>query len=452
MTSQRRILVVDDEPVARESLAAWLGEDGYTVVTAASGGEALERADENEFIAAFVDLKMPGGLDGLQTLRALRERRPDMAVVIVTAFATVDTALTALKDGATDYLVKPFNLEAISLLVRRIIRMRALERENRALRKRLARRYTFQDIVSKNSRMHEIFELIRAVASMRSTVLIEGESGTGKELVARAIHTSGERASAPFVGVSCGALAETLLESEMFGHEKGAFTGALSQKKGKFELAAGGTIFLDEIGDISAKLQVDLLRVLQEKSFFRVGGVAEIHVDVRIIAATNSHLQDLVRDQKFREDLYYRLNVISIRVPPLRERREDIPLLANHFLERFAIELGKDVSSLDDRAVSLLMDYPWPGNVRQLENAIERAVATCHAEILGEHDFRFLAAELDGQSSWAFPGNLPLREVEQRAISATLTRAGGNIQEAARVLGIDRSTLYEKIKRYGLKR
>jgi DNA-binding NtrC family response regulator len=297
-----------------------------------------------------------------------------------------------------------------------------------------------------------ILELTAEVASLRSTVLIQGESGTGKELIARAIHTSGDRAQKPFVAVSCAALAETLLESELFGHEKGSFTGATEQKRGKFEMANGGTIFLDEIGDISPKLQVDLLRVLQERSFYRVGGSEEVRVDVRVIAATHVNLQLAVAEGKFRDDLFYRLNVIEIRIPPLRERREDIPLLARHFMERLSHELGKDIGEISEGALRILIDYNWPGNVRELENAVERALVTCRGQELTEDDFSFLA--LDGLASkpWAVPTGMTLQEMEKQLIVATIQRTGGNIKESAAILGIDRSTMYEKIKRYEIPR
>ncbi len=295
--------------------------------------------------------------------------------------------------------------------------------------------------------MHEIFDLIREVANLRSTVLIQGESGTGKELIARAIHFSGERAANPFVGVSCAALTETLLESELFGYEKGAFTGALSQKKGKFELADGGTIFLDEIGDISAKLQLDLLRAVQERRFYRVGGSQEIEVDARIIAATNVDLEEAVREGRFRDDLFYRLNVINICIPPLRERPEDIPLLAHTFIERLSHEMRKDVNDLSEGALKTLLDYFWPGNVRQLENAIERAMVTCKNSVLSEEDFAFLNQDARANQGWSVPNNLTLQEVEKQVIAATIKRTQGNIKEAAAVLGIDRSTLYDRIKK-----
>ena len=320
----------------------------------------------------------------------IRKTQPEASIIVITAYATVDTAITAMKEGAQEYVVKPCHPQEISLLVERIIKVKNLERENALLRRKLLRQYRFHDLVSKSPRMAQIFDLIRDVASQRSTVLVQGESGTGKELVARAIHFSGDRAQRPFVGVSCGALAETLLESELFGHEKGSFTGAVAQRKGKFELADGGTIFLDEIGDISPKLQVDLLRVLQERRFFRVGGTEEIAVDVRVIAATNRDLTAAVREGSFRDDLFYRLNVINVRLPPLRERREDVPLLAQEFMERLSPELGKEITEISEEALRLLLDYDWPGNVRELENAVERAIVTCRTRVLTAEDFSFL--------------------------------------------------------------
>ncbi len=451
MKSHWQILVVDDEEVMCESLAAWLREDGYTVDTAASGREAVDKARQRDYAIYFVDLKMPGGMDGIETMMQIRRLWPDASIIIITAYATVDTAITAIKEGAQEYIVKPCNPEEISLLVSRIIKVKNLQRENSILRKKLARQYRVHDVISKNARMQEILGLAREIASLRSTVLIQGESGTGKEMIARAIHNSGDRASKPFVAVSCAALAETLLESELFGHEKGSFTGASQQKRGKFEMAHGGTLFLDEIGDISPKLQVDLLRVLQERSFYRVGGSEEVRVDVRVISATHVNLQQAVAEARFREDLYYRLNVIEIRIPCLRERREDIPLLANHFLERLSHELGKNVTEISEGALKMLMDHNWPGNVRELENAVERAMVTCRGRVLTEDEFSFL-----GQSGMPralqIPAGMTLQEMEKHLIVATLNRTGGNIKESAAVLGIDRSTLYEKIKRYEIPR
>ena len=452
MKNRWQILVVDDEEVMCESLAAWLREDGYSVDTAASGREAIEKTRLVDYAIYFVDLKMPGGMDGIETMMQIRRIRAEASIIIITAYATVDTAITAMKEGAQEYIVKPCNPEEISLLVSRIVKVKNLQRENSILRKKLNRQYVVQDIVTKNARMHDILSLCQDVASLRSTVLIHGESGTGKEMVARAIHNSGDRAQKPMVSVSCAALAETLLESELFGHEKGAFTGADQQRRGKFELADGGTIFLDEIGDISPKLQVDLLRVLQERSFYRVGGSQEVRVDVRAIAATHVNLQQAVADGKFREDLYYRLNVIEIRIPPLRERREDVPLLARHFLERLSHELGKDIHDISEGALRLLMDYNWPGNVRELENSMERAIVTCKNHVLTEDCFAFLAMNGLAGKVWAPPAGMSLQEMEKVLITATLQRTNDNIKESAGILGIDRSTLYEKIKRYEIPR
>jgi DNA-binding NtrC family response regulator len=446
------LLVVDDEPVMRESMAGWLMEDGYAVDTAASGKEAIALAAGTDYAIYFVDLKMPPGIDGIETMAELRKIRPDATIVIITAYATVDTAISAVREGAYEYIVKPCNPQEISLLVERSLRVKNLQRENLYLRKKLAQSYSFHDIVSKNAKMLALFSLIRDVASLRSTVLVEGESGTGKELVARAIHDAGERASGPFITVSCAALTETLLESELFGHERGAFTGASTLRKGKFELASGGTLFLDEIGDIPAKLQGDLLRVLQERRFCRVGGSQEVKVDVRVIAATHRNLKDAVQQGSFRGDLYYRLNVVTIAIPPLRERLQDIPLLAGHFVERLAVELGREGLELSKGAVRVLLDHDWPGNVRELENAIERAIVTCHAKTLTDADFAFLFRQSSNPATCSIPKGLTLEQLEELAVSATLQRTGWNVKEAAGILGIDRSTLYDKIKKHGLSR
>jgi DNA-binding NtrC family response regulator len=440
------ILVVDDEDVMCESMAAWLREDGYRVDTAPNGQKALELAKTADYAICFVDLKMPGGMDGIETMMEIRRIRPEASVIIITAYATVDTAIQAMKEGAQEYIVKPCNPQEISILVSRILKLKKLQSENAILRKKLTRQYRHHDIITKNPRMEEILALTQDIASLRSTVLIRGESGTGKELVARAVHYSGNRAEKPFVVVSCAALTETLLESELFGYEKGAFTGANGQAKGKFETADGGTIFLDEIGDISPKLQADLLRVLQERRFYRVGGNQEVEVDVRIIAATNKDLAEEVRQGRFREDLYYRLNVIEVRLPPLRERREDIPLLAEHFAQRISSELGKDISGVSAAALDLLIAHDWPGNVRELENVIERAIVTCRDGMLDEPSFSWLQRAGQPQN-WEVP-DVPLGELERRAIVAALKRKNGNVKEASAALGIDRSTLYDKLKRY----
>jgi DNA-binding NtrC family response regulator len=447
------IMVVDDEEVMRESLAAWLREDGYNVDTATSGREAIQKAREYDYAIYFVDLKMPGGIDGIETMMEIRKLHADASIIIVTAYATVDTAITAMKEGAQEYIVKPCNPEEISLLVSRIIKVKNLQRENSILRKKLSKQYSFHDILSKSPKMGKIFELVKDVAGLRSTVLVQGESGTGKELIARAIHFSGDRAEKPFIGVSCAALPETLLESELFGHEKGSFTGATAQRKGKFEMADGGTLFLDEIGDISAKLQMDLLRVLQERRFYRVGGTEEIEVDVRVIAATNIDLDRAVREGTFRDDLFYRLNVIGIHIPPLRERREDIPLLAQNFAERLSHELGRKVNGVSEGALRILLDHEWPGNVRELENTIERAIVTCKTTMLTDDDVSFLLRTPDTEKArWSVPQNITLEEAERQIIAATVQRTNGNIKEAASVLGIDRSTLYDKLRKYNVQR
>jgi DNA-binding NtrC family response regulator len=443
------ILVVDDEEVMCESMAAWLREDGYRVDTAANGQAALELAKSTDYVICFIDLKMPGGMDGIETMMEVHRLRPEASVIIITAYATVDTAIQAMKEGAQEYIVKPCNPQEISMLVSRITKFKKLQSENAMLRKKLRRHYRHKDIITKNSRMEEILALTQDVASLRSTVLIRGESGTGKELVARAIHYSGSRAEKPFIVVNCAALTETLLESELFGYEKGAFTGATGQAKGKFELADGGTIFLDEIGDISPKLQSDLLRVLQERRFYRVGGTVEVEIDVRIIAATNKNLEEEVQQGRFRDDLYYRLNVIEVRLPPLRERREDIPLLAEHFVQAISSELGRDVGGISGAALKVLIAYDWPGNVRELENVIERAIVTCRNGQLDEPDFSWLARPAASPQNWEVP-DIRLDELERRAIVAALERQHGNVKEASAALGIDRSTLYDKLKRYAI--
>ena len=430
------ILVVDDEDVMCESMGAWLREDGYHVDTASDGKSALELVKTLDYAICFVDLKMPGGMDGIETMMEIHRIRPESSIIIITAYATVDTAIQAMKEGAQEYIVKPCNPQEISMLVSRILKLKKLQSENAILRKKLKRQYRHCDLITKNPRMEEILALTQDVSSLRSTVLIRGESGTGKELVARAVHFSGNRADKPFIVVSCAALTETLLESELFGYEKGAFTGAAAQAKGKFELAHGGTIFLDEIGDISPKLQADLLRVLQERRFYRVGGNEEVEVDVRVIAATNKNLAEEVQQGKFREDLYYRLNVIEIRLPPLRQRREDIPLLAEHFVQRISSELGKEVAGISADALKLLIANDWPGNVRELENVIERAIVTCRNGMLDEQDFSWLQHDVPPSQNWEVP-DVSLGELERRAIVAALERKHGNVKEASNALGID---------------
>jgi two-component system response regulator AtoC len=446
------VLVVDDEDIMRESLTAWLQEEGFEVEAKATGAEAVEALRQRVYDAVLLDLRLPD-MDGLEILKLSKKYQPNTPVLIITAYGSVDTAIKAMKQGATDYITKPFNPEELSLTLRHIMEDLRVRRENIYLKLQLEKRYDRHGIVSKSHKMERIFDLISTIADTRSTVLIQGESGTGKELIARAIHYSSNRAHHPFVSVSCAALVESLLESELFGHEKGAFTDAKFLKRGKFELADGGSLFLDEIGEISPKLQLSLLRVLQEKEFHRVGGEQPIRVDVRIIAATNRDLEKAVREGSFREDLYYRLNVISIHVPPLRERKEDIPLLVDHFIDRFNMESGKRVEGISEEALEALMEYDWPGNVRELENVIERAVIINKGGIIlpGDLPPHLLKRQPHLRAASVHQSQMTLQEVERAHILNTLEENDWNIQRTAKVLGIDRSTLYAKIKRYGLK-
>jgi len=446
MTKKPRILVVDDEAAMRESLKDWLMEDGYEVGLAAGGEEAIAMAREKGFEVVLLDLKMPG-MNGLETLKKLKEVRPDAEILMMTAYAAVDTAVQAMKKGAFDYLVKPFDPDEVEMQIKKIVAHKELVLENILLRKKLEETYQFDEIIGKSDVMQEVFDLISRVAPTDSTVLVTGESGTGKELIARAIHGNSNRCYMPFIAVSCGALPDSLLESELFGYEKGAFTGAEHTKKGRFEMAHKGTLFLDEIGDISLKTQVDLLRVLQQKEVQRLGGEDVIEVDVRIIAATNRDLNRAIRENRFREDLYYRLNVIAIKVPPLRERKEDIPLLADAFVRKYCLEMNKEETGIGDSALKLLMDYDWPGNVRELENIIERALVIGQAEEISADDLPFSRKELGPET---FPKSLKM--MEKMHIQRILEATGWNITQAARDLGIDRQTLYNKIEKYEIRR
>jgi DNA-binding NtrC family response regulator len=453
MSNERtRILVVDDEEIVRESLGGWLEKDGYHVEVAPDGPTALARLEAEPWSILICDLKMPG-MDGLQVLEEAKKRQPDLAVVIMTAYATVDTAVSAMKLGAYDYLMKPFDPEELSLMMQKIVGQQSLVRENAVLRQALEKQHTFRDLVSRSPAMQAVFELARSAAKANSTVLILGESGSGKEVLARAIHAESPRAHAPFVEVSCAALTESLLESELFGHERGAFTGATARRKGKFEVAHGGTLFLDEIGDIGAKLQLDLLRVLEERRFNRLGGNEPIEVDVRIIAATNRDLKKAVAAGTFREDLFYRLDVIPITLPPLRDRREDIPLLVDRFLERLSIEMKKPLEGVSTEAMEALLDQPWRGNVRELRNVLERGAVVARGPVVQLGDLGLPpkgAAQAPAQGG---AGPLPsLDEVEKRHIASVLASTGGNVSQAARVLGIDRVTLYNKMRKYTLRR
>ncbi len=445
-----RVLVVDDEEIVRESLCGWLQEDGFPVSTAPEGRTAVEMMKRERWNVMLVDLKMPG-MDGLQVLEEARKLQPEAAIIMMTAYATVDTAVTAMKLGAFDYLVKPFDPEELSLLMQKVVAQQSLVRENAVLRKALKKEHRFRDLVSKSAAMQRVFELAQVAARSNSTILVLGESGSGKEVLARTIHEESPRAEGAFVAMSCAALTETLLESELFGHEKGSFTGANARRKGKFEAAAGGTLFLDEIGDISPKLQLDLLRVLEERKFQRVGGNESIDVDVRIIAATNKDLKKAVSDGSFREDLFYRLNVIPVTLPPLRERKEDIPLLVEHFLDRLEAEMKKRVR-VSPEAMGALLAHDWPGNVRELRNVLERGAVVAQGDLIKPADLGLAPAPARAPGANAPGEPVSLEEVEKRHIAEVLGHTAGNVSQAARLLGIDRVTLYNKIRKFQLRR
>jgi len=446
MTKMPRILVVDDEAAMRQSLRDWLMEDDYEVDLASSGEDAISMARDRSWDIILLDLKMPG-MDGLETMSRLKKVIPETEILMMTAYGSIDTAVQAMKEGAFDYLIKPFDPDEIDMLIKKIVAHKELVLENILLRKKLAERHQYDEIIGKGDAMQGVFDLISRVAPTDSTVLITGESGTGKELIAQAIHGNSNRCYMPFIAVSCGALPDSLLESELFGYEKGAFTGAENSKKGRFEMANKGTLFLDEIGDISLKTQVDLLRVLQQRELMRLGSEEVIKVDVRILAATNRDLQKAIKENRFREDLYYRLNVISIHVPPLRERKEDIPLLVKAFIEKYCLELNKEVVKIAPSALKLLLGYNWPGNVRELENVIERALVIGSGKEIVQEDLPFSRKEVE-------PSALPksLRMMEKLHIERILDESDWNISLAARELDIDRQTLYNKIEKYQIRR
>ncbi len=440
-----KVLIVDDEAIIRDALSDWLKDIGYQVYTAENGHKALEVIEKEKPGIMITDLVMPG-MDGIELMKRAKAQQPNVEVIIITAYASIPTAITAMKEGAYDYIEKPFCPERAELLVKKLAEHRELIEENLSLRQKLEDRYRFENIIAKSSKMQRVIEVIKVVAKSNATILITGESGTGKELVARAVHSQSDRRSKPFVAVSCAALPESLLESELFGHEKGSFTGAYAQKKGKFEFANGGTLFLDEIGEMSANIQVHLLRVLEEKEFTRVGGNETIRVDVRVISATNKDLRKAIEKQEFREDLYYRLNVVNIELPPLRERKEDIPLLAEHFLHKFAAENRKEVTEFSPEVIESLLAYDWPGNIRELENSIERAIILSRDSSITTADLPQENVSLVGSASLG----KNLKEVEKTHILNVLRETGENYSEAARILGVSRMTLYNKAKEYGL--
>ena len=444
MTPKASLLVVDDELIVRDSLDKWFREEGYDVTVAESAQEALARMAAKRFDLALVDIKMPG-TDGVELQRRMHEIDGDMLVIMMTGYASVETAVAALKNGAYDYVSKPFDPDDIAHTVHNALAHKLAQQENARLRETVASVVRPQEIVGQSPGMVRVFEAIQTVGPTDATVLITGESGTGKELCARAIHAASPRHYNPLVVLHCGALAETLLESELFGHEKGAFTGAQYRKKGSFEVADGGTVFLDEVGDITLKTQTDLLRVLQEREITRVGSTHPIHVDFRCIAATNKNLERLVEEGRFRPDLYYRLNVFQIPLPPLRERKSDIPVLVEHFIRKFSASMNKRIIRVSPAAMALLDRYQWPGNIRELENAIERAMVVAQEPEIGEEDFalRLPVAEHSPRT---------LEEIERAHILAVLDDCKGNQTLASEVLDIDRVTLHNKLKKYGWKR
>jgi two-component system NtrC family response regulator len=451
-TPRFRILIVDDEKVQREILEGFLVKQGYEAVAEENGPKALEKFRSGAFDLVLTDYRMPG-MDGIQLLREVRRLNPEAVVAIMTAYGTVGTAVAAMKEGAYDYLTKPIDLDELLLLIQRVEREVSLGQENRELKEQLREKFKVDFIVSASRRMEEALNLIGRVSQSTATVLILGESGTGKELIARAIHYSSARADKPFVKVNCAALPENLLESELFGHEKGAFTGAVARRIGRFEQADQGSIFLDEIGDLSPALQMKLLRVLQEKEFERLGSNQTIKSDVRVIAATNRNLEEAIKKGTFREDLYYRLNVVTISLPPLRERKEDIPLLMEHFLKKYNRENNKKVNSLSKEARDLLLRHEYPGNVRELENIIERAVVLCRGETLTTQDLplNLRDSKTEAALERAREGrNLPdtLEEIERQLIAKALERSGGVQTKAAEELGISERVLRYKMKKY----
>jgi two-component system NtrC family response regulator/two-component system response regulator HydG len=442
------ILVVDDEKNTREALSKILSEDGYDVLSAADGYQALDIIGRDLPDLILADLKMPG-MNGIELLAHIRSKNHDTPFVLMTAYGTVETAVDALKQGAEDYLTKPVDFDALQAQIERILARGQMIREIKSLREQLRDKYKFENIIGASPQMQSIFKTIYQIAPSHATVLITGESGTGKELVAAAIHQNGDRADGPYVKVTCSALAENLLESELFGHEKGAFTGAVHTRQGRFEIADGGTLFLDEIGEISHVTQVKLLGFLQDREFERVGGNKRFKVDVRLVAATNKDIEKAVADGSFRQDLYYRLNVITIKMPPLRERPSDIPLLVDHFVKKFARQNDKDINEISPDAMITLMAHSWPGNVRELENAVERAVVMCNERTLGRNHFPIITDARDADSGDAppIPGST-LAEIERYSIQKTLEAVGGNRTRAAEMLGVSLRKIQYKLKEY----
>lgn len=443
MAEKISILIVDDEESVRDSLHNWFIEDGYDVERAENAKNALLMLESRTFDIILADIKMPG-MDGMEMHRRIRALNRDTIVIIMTAFASVDTAVQALKDGAYDYITKPFDPDDLSHLIRNAATQISLKAENEALKRKVSTLEDIDDLIGQSEAIMKVLKQVESVAQSNSSVIITGESGTGKELVARAIHSNSARKYFPLISVHCGALTESLLESELFGHEKGAFTGAMFNRKGRFEMADGGTIFLDEIATISSKMQVELLRVLETKSFVRVGGNKDIASDFRVICATNRDLKSMVKSGNFREDLYYRLNVVNIAIPPLRERTEDIPLLVNHFIKKYCSSMSRDMISIDPAALKHLENFEFPGNVRELENMIERAIVIGNGKEIKLRDLPMGKEAINSSVE-------SLDELEKRHVEMILNKYAWNVSRSAKALNVDRVTLYNKIKKYNLK-
>jgi two-component system response regulator HydG len=447
-----KILVVDDEPSHRKMLEAVLAENGYEIQQADDGQSAIEAVEKRFYDLILLDVRM-SRIGGIEALQKIKEISPGIPIIIMTAYASVNTAVDALKSGAYDYLTKPLDIDELKILVRKAIRHRQLEQENIFLKEQLGDRFDFSNIIGRSSEMKKLLETVALVAPTEATVLILGESGTGKELIANAIHQNSPRQNRPFIKVNCAALTETILESELFGHEKGAFTGAVTRRKGRFHLADKGTIFLDEIAEMSSSTQTKILRVLQEREFELVGSSETVKVDVRIITATNKELKEEIQDNRFREDLYYRINVVSLMVPALRERRDDILLLADFFLKHFAEKNQRLIKGFTPKAMDLIMRHDWPGNVRELENVVERAIIMARGDMITPSDFPEVLQKLDVDREETrldlTPGR-KLKDVEKDMIIRTLEMTGGNRTHAANILGISRRTLQLKLKDYGI--
>ena len=447
-----QILIVDDEERMRNLLQKVLAKQGFSVQTSPNGIDALEKVDKNTFDVIIADIRMPE-MNGINLLRAVKKSRPGIYVIIMTAFGSIDSAVEAMKKGAYHYITKPFKMSEISITLRKALEEKRLREEVASLRREVSGKYRFDNLIGKSKVMQKIFDLIRRVSNSKSTILIYGKSGTGKELVAKALHYNSPRKNNTFMTINCSAIPETLLEDELFGHEKGAFTGAVATRKGLFEEASGGTMFLDEIGSISSAMQAKLLRVLQEREIRRVGGTENIKIDIRLIAASNQDLEEAMKRGEYREDLFYRLNVITIDLPELKERQDDIPLLANHFIKKYSTDEKGEVKSISKEAMSLLLNYDWPGNVRELENTIERALALGnYQEILPED----IPANIRNSKKASglketFPEDATIEEIERDYIAKILKTTKGHKINASKILGIDRRTLYRKLKKYNLK-